>query len=235
VHFAQLINFFGDITMATKATLKAVEKQSDNIMSLKDLGYAVASNRDDLESRAKWFLTHVSGAREGKVSEEDRDQIYEGFTMRYASKVEDKHYLVTSDNVYVPATPEAEAKFTNYTKATLNLYTCLAYTQQAFGKLKSECPSLHGIYAPMRDGWSDYKKACWKALTAKAKEITEGKTKRVAQAKDFAVRITDGFDEWDKGVKSAIKRGDDTANEAQYLGAKAAFFAEWKRLSKSKK
>jgi hypothetical protein len=221
--------------MATKATLKQAEQKSDNIMSLKDLGYAVASNRDDLESRAKWFLTHVSGAKEGKVSEEDRDQIYEGFTMRYASKIEDKHYLVTSDNVYVPATPEAEAKFPNHTKATLNLYTCLAYTQQAFGKLKSECPTLHGIYAPMRDGWSDYKKACWKALTAKAKEITEGKAKRVAQAKDFAVRVTSVFDDLDKGVKSAIKRGDDTANEAQYLGAKAAFFAEWKRLSKSKK
>ena len=55
-----------------------------------------------------------------------------------------------------------------------------------------------------------------------------GKAKRDSQANDFEVRVDKGFDELDKGVKNAHKRGDATAIEARYLASKAAFWAAWK-------
>ncbi len=218
-------NFIGLSIMATKQSTQA--QTQTELVSLKDLGYAVASNLDDLETRARWFVDNVSGAKNDSISKEDKAEIYSGFTMRYASKVPDTTYIITSDNVYVPATEQALAKFPKASKVTLNLYTCLGYSQQAFGKLKSECPSLHAIYAPMRTKHSNYCGEAWKALTKKAKEIVNGKTARVAQAHEFESRIKIMFDALDKGVLNGAKRGDTTAIPKRYEQAKLAFYKSW--------
>jgi hypothetical protein len=113
--------------------------------------------------------------------------------------------------------------------AVLNIYTCMALSQQAFGKLKAESPSLHGIYETMRNEWSNYRGKAWKALTKKVKELTTGKEKRVAQANDFEVRVTKMFEEQlDRGIESANKRCDATAHKGRYSAAKQAFWDTWK-------
>ena len=197
--------------------------------SIKDLGYRVAGTVVTLETQAKWAMLHIAGIKEGKASTEDRAAYDSGSMMRYGESHPDQQYIVTGDNLYIPATVDAMADINpSHTVATLNIYTCMGYSQQAFGKLKSENPSLHGIYGTMRDDWSNYKNRVWKALTSKVKELTVGKAKRDSQANDFEVRVDKGFDEWDKGVKNAHKRGDATAIEARYLASKAAFWAEWR-------
>ena len=197
--------------------------------SIKDLGYRVAGTVVTLEAQAKWAMLHIAGIKEGKVSTEDRAAYDSGSMMRYGESHPDQQYIVTGDNLYIPATPDAMADINpSHTVATLNIYTCMGYSQQAFGKLKSENPSLHGIYGVMRDDWSNYKNRVWKALTNKVRELSEGKAKRAAQANDFEVRCTKVFDELDKGVKNAHKREDHTAIEPRYLAAKAAFWASWK-------
>ena len=197
--------------------------------SIKDLGYRVAGTVVTLETQAKWAMLHIAGIKEGKVSSEDRAAYDSGSMMRYGESHPDQQYIVTSDNLYIPATVDAMRDINpSHTVATLNIYTCMGYSQQAFGKLKSENPSLHGIYGAMRDDWSNYKNRVWKALTNKVRELSEGKVKRTAQANDFEVRCTKVFDELDKGVKNAHKREDHTAIESRYLAAKAAFWASWK-------
>jgi hypothetical protein len=197
--------------------------------SIKDLGYRVAGTVVTLETQARWAMLHIAGIKEGKVSTEDRAAYDSGSMMRYGESHPDQQYIVTGDNLYIPATVDAMQDINpSHTVATLNIYTCMGYSQQAFGKLKSENPSLHGIYGAMRDDWSNYKNRVWKALTNKVRELAVGKAKRDSQANDFEVRVDKGFDEWDKGVKNAHKRGDATAIEARYLASKAAFWAAWK-------
>jgi hypothetical protein len=216
--------------MATKPKALPVA-QSVNVepKSIQDLGYAVSGTVTTLENQAKWAIVNISGIVDGKVSEEDRAEYDKGVMMRYAQSNPDQRYIVTGENLYIPATVDAMQDINpSHTIAVLNIYTCMALSQQAFGKLKSESPSLHSIYGVMRDDWSNYRGKAWAALTKKVKELTSGKDKRVAQGLDFEVRVNKIFEEQlDKGVKAANKRGDITANENRYLASKAAFWKTW--------
>lgn len=219
--------------LSDKSTAQDIAKIETDIIntphSIKDLGYRVAGTVVTLETQAKWAMLHIAGIKENKVSTEDRSEYDSWSMMRYSESHPDQQYIVTKDNLYIPAAPDAMSDINpSHAVATLNIYTCMGYSQQAFGKLKSENPSLHGIYGAMRDDWSNYKNRVWKALTNKVRELAVGKAKRESQANDFEVRIDKGFDEWDKGVKNAHKRGDATAIEPRYLAAKAAFWVSWK-------
>lgn len=206
------------------------EQSTLNPQSIHDLGYAVSGTVTTLENQARWAILNISGIVDGKVSEEDRAEYDKGVMMRYAESNPDQRFIVTGENLYIPASDDAMQDINpSHTIAVLNIYTCMALTQQAFGKLKSESPSLHGIYGAMRDDWSNYRGKAWKALTKKVKELTSGKDKRVAQGLDFEVRVEKIFEEQlDKGVKAANKRGDITANEKRYLASKQAFWDTWK-------
>ena len=197
--------------------------------SIKDLGYAVSGTVTTLENQAKWAIVNISGIVDNKVSEEDRAEYDKGVMLRFAELNPDQRYIVTGENLYIPATVDAMADINpSHTVAVLNIYTCMALTQQAYGKLKAESPSLHAIYGTMRDSWSNYRGGAWKALIKKVKELTSGKDKRAVQANDFEIRCEKIFEEQlDKGVKSAHKRGDITANENRYLASKAAFWKVW--------
>jgi hypothetical protein len=197
--------------------------------SIKDLGYRVASTVSTLETQARWAMVHIAGIVEGKVSTEDRAAYDSGTMLKFAELNPDQKYIITKENMYIPATVDAMADLNpNHIIATLNIYTCMGESQQAYGKHKESSPSLHAIYGEMRTAWSNYRGKAWAALTSKVKELSEGKAKRIAQANDFEVRCSKGFDEWDKGVKNAFKRGDHTAIESRYLASKAAFWASWK-------
>ena len=206
------------------------EQSTLNPQSIHDLGYAVSGTVTTLENQARWAILNISGIVEGKVSEEDRAEYDKGVMMRFAENNPDQRFIVTGENLYIPATVDAMADINpSHAIAVLNIYTCMALTQQAFGKLKSESPSLHGIYGSMRDDWSNYRGKAWSALTKKVKELTTGKDKRVAQANDFEVRVTKMFEEQlDRGIESANKRGDITANKARYAASKQAFWDTWK-------
>ena len=212
----------------TKTDTRAIYTPS----SIKDLGYRVAGTVVTLENQARWAMVNIAGIVDDNVSSEDRAAYDSGSMLRYGEANPDQRYIVTTENLYIPETEEALAmcieKGIKYHTAVLNIYTCMGESQQAYGKHKESSPSLHAIYGAMRTDWSNYKGRVWKALTSKVKELSEGKAKRIAQANDFEVRCSKGFDEWDKGVKNAFKRGDHTAIESRYLAAKAAFWASWK-------
>jgi len=200
--------------------------------SIKDLGYRVAGTVVTLENQARWAMVHIAGIADDNVSSEERAAYDSGSMLRYGESHPDQRYIVTTENLYIPESEKAletcAEKGIKYHVEVLNIYTCMGESQQAYGKHKESNPSLHGIYGTMRDDWSNYKGRVWKALTSKVKELSEGKTKRVAQANDFEVRCSKGFDELDKGVKNAFKRGDHTAIEPRYLASKAAFWETWK-------
>jgi len=214
------------------AEVKTETKAIYTPSSIKDLGYRIASTVSTLENQARWAMVHIAGIVEGKVSSEDRAAYDSGTMLKFAELNPDQRYIVTTDNLYIPETDGALAmcveKGIKYHTEVLNIYTCMGESQQAYGKHKESNPSLHGIYGAMRTDWSNYRGKAWAALTNKVKELSEGKAKRVAQANDFEVRCSKGFDELDKGVKNAFKRGDHTAIEPRYLASKAAFWATWK-------
>jgi hypothetical protein len=214
------------------AEIKTETRAINTPNSIKDLGYRVAGTVVTLENQARWAMLNIAGIVDDNVSSEDRAAYDSGSMLRYGESHPDQRYIVTTENLYIPESEKALAtcaeKGIKYHVEVLNIYTCMAESQQAYGKHKESSPSLHGIYGAMRTDWSNYKGRVWKALTSKVKELSEGKAKRVAQANDFEVRCSKGFDEWDKGVKNAFKRGDHTAIESRYLAAKAAFWAAWK-------
>ena len=219
-----------------KLVIRAVEqtvaenKAKGSTISIQDLGYAVSGTVTTLENQALWAIVNISGIVDNKVSEEDRAEYDKGVMMRFAENNPDQRFIVTGENLYIPATVDAMEDINpSHAVAVLNIYTCMALSQQAFGKLKSESPSLWAIYGTMRDSWSNYRGKAWKALTKKVKELTTGKEKRVAQANDFEVRVAKMFEEQlDRGIESANKRGDITAHKARYAASKQAFWDTWK-------
>ena len=231
-----IVHLYGDMNMATTATKSAKTKTStspianamltNSFASLKDSAFQQAGAHDTLESVARYAIANIADFPK-EVSSEAKDELYEGYRMRFDQLYPKKTYAVVNDH-YVLATQEhMEAK--NVEKIEIGVAYAYSYTSQEFGKLANTRPALHALVKEVREKCSTY---CSNRLAdlkrCAHRLLNEGKERTRTANKNFAEFVEEWFkDTAPTRLKGAKNRGDATALDKKFNEAKVAFMVKW--------
>ena len=211
-----------------KATAKAsadIALTANEPTSIKDAAYRFARAGET----ATHLATYVMGqdpSFPAETSAELKADLYAGFMTRAHELWGQDYFTRGESGVLIKAGNSLDGK-AEYPKGstTLSLSYCYSFSQQEFGQLKNKDPQLHGLIKLMRDRFSKYASNNLTALKRSANNIlNEGKTRERGATKAFTQSLTDMFTDYDKRVKNAENRGDDTANPAKFRTARDAFW-----------
>jgi hypothetical protein len=112
-----------------------------------------------------------------EIPVEAKDEIYEGYRMRFDQLFPKKTYAVI-DGHYVRATPE-HMETANVEKIEIGVAYAYSYTSQEFGKLAQTRPALHGLVKMIREKCATYCSNRMSDLKRRANTIlNEGKERR---------------------------------------------------------
>jgi len=193
--------------------------------SIKDAAYRFARAGET----ATHLATYVMGqdpSFPAETSAELKADLYAGFMTRAHELWGQDYFTRGESGVLIKAGNSLDGQ-AEYPKGstTLSLHYCYSFSQQEFGQLKNKDPQLHGLVKLMRDKFSKYASNNLTALKRSAYNIlNEGKTRERGATKAFIQSLTDMFTDYDKRVKNAENRGDDTANPAKFRTARDAFW-----------
>jgi len=211
-----------------KATAKAsadIALTANEPTSIKDAAYRFARAGET----ATHLATYVMGqdpSFPAETSAELKADLFAGFMVRAHELWGQDYFTRGESGVLVKAGNSLDGK-AEYPRGstTLSLSYCYSFSQQEFGQLKNKDPQLHGLVKLIRDKFSKYASNNLSALKRSANNIlNEGKTRERGATKAFTQSMTDMFADYDKRVKNAESRGDDTANPAKFRTARDAFW-----------
>jgi len=211
-----------------KATAKAsadIALTANEPTSIKDAAYRFARAGET----ATHLATYVMGqdpSFPAETSAELKADLFAGFMVRAHELWGQDYFTRGESGVLVKAGNSLDGK-AEYPRGstTLSLSYCYSFSQQEFGQLKNKDPQLHGLVKLIRDKFSKYASNNLSALKRSANNIlNEGKTRERGATKAFTQSLTDMFTDYDKRVKNAENRGDDTANPAKFRTARDAFW-----------
>jgi hypothetical protein len=194
--------------MKAKQTLADLSAVS--VTSFKDAGYQSAVNSERSINIARFVVDQCPNFLDD-VPKEIKTELDAGFALRWQELNPAKTYNAEW-------IPDANGK---------NLVTldfCMSYSQQAFGQMRNENPTLHSIIKSVRDKFNKYRHNKLSELkTAVRKLLNEGKTSTRTQAKMFNDWVNDALDNIKARAKTAEARNDATANEVKARQAVEAF------------
>lgn len=187
-------------------------------VSLKDLGYKSAQQRDGFSNLKAWAKAHVKGFP-SDVSKDDEGEIKSGMQQRYAELKGITEYGVV-EGKYIPMS-ELSSRPKEVVK--IGVEYAYSFTQQQFGKLKGDSPELHKVIGAIRALTSTYVSNTYKELTK-----PESVKRERGATKDFDEFVVAWFNETAKQrLISGKARGDLTADDKRFSKAKVAFMTIW--------
>ena len=210
--------------------------QAVTIKSEKDAAYQFAVLRDSGRSIVQWLLEkHPDFA--DNVSDTLKAQLYEGLVTRFHENNGENVYINGDTGALIPIGNTVKAVAVNgkvspkVTKipegaVAYGIHHVQAYTPQQLGMLKAKEPALHSILSPINGAFRKYASNTVGDMQRMAKKIIDekdGKT-QTREMLLFIDSMKKQFDAWDKQVKNAEKRRDDTASSIRYRVARDAFF-----------
>ena len=198
--------------------------------SIKDAAYKFARAGETSASIARYIVDNDPSFPD-EVSKELKADLNAGFMLRATELWGDEFYKVGDGGTYIPLGNSIVLKNeTPQGSIRVGLSYCFAMSQQEFGQLKNKDPQLHSIVKPMRDKFSKYSHNNITALKLAARALlNDGKSRERGATKNFTEALTDMFDSFDKRVKNAESRNDETASPVQFRVARDAF---WNAYSK---
>jgi hypothetical protein len=177
-----------------------------NIASIKDASYqgCVSAERGLVIGK---YLLNACPTFLDSISDEVKAEIEAGQMLRFHENNPPQYY---KDGIPCESTTKGATK--------VDINVVMSFTQQQFGRLKSEDPVKHGIHKSWRDSWSTYKSNRMKDLkkyVRDAKDSLEGKVRERSATKDFAVWLKEDLAPMVKArAKTAKARGDTTVDDA---------------------
>jgi len=199
------------------------------ITSLVDLGYRQSGTRDSLQNQARYAIKNIVGFPES-IDDDSKAQLYQGYKRRYNESHPPIMFAIVGGNylVFDSLTPEGQSKVTE--KVLIGVDVVYSYTQQEYGKLSTSDPAKYAVIKSIREKCNDYLSGCLGDLKGAARKAIKAdnpdSTKR-APNKDFSTKVDDALDGLMTSVKTALKRGDATADKERLIKAIAAFKAAW--------
>lgn len=195
--------------------------------SLKDGAFQQAGAAQTLEDVARFVLMKIPGFPKD-IPAEGKDELYEGYRMKYDTLKPKKTYAVINDHLVLATDEHIKAK--NVEKIEVGVAFAYSFSSQEFGKLANTRPSLHAVVKEIREGCSTY---CSNRLgdlkRAATRILKEGSA---APARGANKNFDEFVEAWFKDtapdrLKSASARGDTTANDKRFNEAKVAFMVKW--------
>jgi hypothetical protein len=186
--------------------------------SFKDAGYQTAQLGEGRKAVAQFVLEKCPGFLD-KCPDEVKTELFAGFQLRAHELWGSKTYRNGDTGALIEDATGG---------ISIDVNVAMAYTGQAFGKMKDENPALHGLLKAQREKFSKYASNCMSDLRSACKRILNESTPKERSAnKSFHEAVTDAFDALDKRAKVGEGRGDVTANQLKFRLARDAF---WKAL-----
>jgi len=194
-------------------------------VSLKDMGYQQAKTADHLSTQAEFAIAKIKGFPE-EIAPESRAELYAGYQLRYGENHPAVTYAVINGH-YTLATQD-QIDNAKVEKVEIGVAYAFSYSQQEFGRLASTNAALHALVKKWREDTNDYCSNRLGDLKRAAKKIlTKGQTK-TRETHSFSESMTKLFEAQTKSVKVKAGRGDNTADEAKFKVAVAAFWKAYK-------
>jgi len=215
----------GEFAMNAKTKKASVDTASTTQPnSLKDAAYRFARAGETAADLAQYVITQDPAFPE-TVSDELKADLYAGFTLRAHELWGQDYYKLGEMGSYIKQGNSLEGKEMPAGCITLSVAYVYSFSQQEFGQLKSKDPQLHSLVKVWRDKFSKYAHNNLTALKRAAKTLLDdGKTRERSATDAFDVALRKSFDSFEKRVKNAENRGDDSAHPARYLTAVSAFW-----------
>ncbi len=187
--------------------------------SLKDAGYQTAQLGEGRKAVAQFVLEQCPGFLDD-VPAEVKSELVAGFQLRAHELWGSKTYR-NGDTGALIEDPAGGI--------SIDVNVAMAYSGQAFGKMKDENPALHGLLKQWRERFSKYSSNCMADLKTACKRILNESNPRDRSAnKAFTEAITTAFDGLDKRSKVAQGRGDTSADPVKFRMAVDAFWKVYK-------
>ena len=198
--------------------------------SIKDAAYKFARAGETSASIARYIVDNDPSFPD-EVSKELKADLNAGFMLRATELWGDEFYKLGDGGTYIPMGNSIVLKNVAPEKSIrVGLSYCFAMSQQEFGQLKNKDPQLHGIVKPMRDKFSKYSHNNIAALKLAARALlNDGKSRERGATKNFTEALTDMFESFDKRVKNAEARSDETASPVQFRVARDAFWSAYNK------
>jgi hypothetical protein len=213
----------GEVTMAKNANVVEVKSE---ITSLKDGAYQQARAGDKITSVARYVMSKVAGFPEN-LPDEAKVELVEGYRLRFNENNPAQEYAIVNGNYLLIDGSNEELK-TAKERIKVGVDYAYSFSQQQFGQLGKDNPTLHAIVKDWRDRASSYCSNRIKDLKRQAKAILMSGVKRDrANTALFNTRLEDVFKDLASKCKLANDRGDETANIKKFNEAKIAFMVKW--------
>lgn len=197
-----------------KAAKQTPVQQATAPRSLKDAGYQIARVNDSTKLIAQFVVEQCPGFL-SEVPAETKSELYAGFQLRYAELHPTETYRVGDTGALI-ADPAGNIN--------VDVNVAMAYSGQAFGKMREENPALHGILKGWREDFQKYASNRLADLKRAVKDLQAPGARQRAANKDFADAVKDAFESLDKRVKTAQSRSDTTADPVKFRMARDAFW-----------
>lgn len=195
--------------------------------NLSEMSYDQAISVERAQKQAQFALDNIVGFPE-ECSDSARAELNDGWIKRFKVNNPEVTYAKIDGN-YIKVTPENADRFANVEKCLMSADIALSFTTHEFGRLnETHDPTFKSLVQEWRKRTSDYCSGNYKRLVTEAKRIlANGKNRERGATKTLDERIVKWFEDTEKSVAVAVKRGDPTANADRFSKAKIQFFAVW--------
>lgn len=205
---------------------------SATVKGISDGGYEQARLHGFTRSLIQSMMSLIPGLgfSDDAITDEVKTELRKGYALRW-NEENPTRYFVAADNNWVECKTEAEMmSHKKADKFILNVHTAFAYTQQAFGALKTEEPLKHSLVKETRDKFNKYVSNRVKDLVNQSKKIYN-EINGIERTRTPVALFTDWLMTGDKSALSVMRqrcinakaKGDETADIAKLDKAIAAF------------
>ena len=209
------------------------------VKNVRDGGYAQARLHGLNKSLTISLMGFIPGlgSNDDALTDDIKAELKVGYALRWHEE-NPTRYFVAADGNWVEC--ESEEKMLSHKKAekwTLDVHSAFAYTQQAFGALKTEQPTKHSLIGEVRTKFNKYCSNRFADLKNAAKKIYNEQN-GIVHTRQQAVTFQEYLFNVDKGllvtmrqrcINAKAQRSDDTADIAKLDKALAAFKTAWNK------
>ena len=194
--------------------------------NLRDAAYQAAHAGQSLRQCALYVRDVQPDVLEKGLTDANKSELYSGWQAKYKEDHADQRFVIR-ENKLIPLSddvPNQEGM------VVFNVDVAMLFTQQAFGKLKSEDPERHAVVGKIRTQFQAYCSNRWNDMLRIIKEAdADGKPKASRRTLDFSQKLVKVFDDLKTERKNKAAKGDTTVPSAEaFQSAIDAFYAKLK-------
>ena len=208
---------------------QTTQTETTEIKSIKDAAYRFARTSETSSDIARYIVDR-DPSFPNELSAELKADLNAGFMLRANELWGQDVYKVGDQGTLIKIANSRDDDYQEKIKGLkglrqYNVNVAYSMSAQEFGQLKNKDPQEHSVLKAWRDKFSKYSSNNIAALKLAARSLlNDGKTRERGATKNFTDALGDAFDTFEKRVKNAEARGDQSASPIKFKVAVDAFW-----------